>query len=344
VDTDEVTRQTLAAWDEMQAEEEQPTDEVAEQDPGDEIEQPEEDEVEQPAEEEQPDEEEAEEETDEDESEEEGDAEEETEEPVVAAYETDDIEIRAFLNKYGGDLDAALKGAAEISHLINRQGQQKNAALQRVAELEAELEQARLYTPGGVMLNDEQRSWVDTAVESGNPANYVTQAIEAGEYELARAVCREWAREDPYSAMRAGQYVDSAEAEVANYVEPIDMGRLLEAMKTEIPDMPNYSAKMTEIIHSLGDEHPLVLDARSGDIMVAAQAIARIYEYAKTSTATVTRAKQQVREEQRQNGAVAKRKAVVSSAAASPSATEPPRTVRLGPGLTLEQLEAEFSR
>jgi hypothetical protein len=344
VDNDEVTRQTLAAWDEIQAEDEtaeEPTDEVDEVDAGDEIEEPEEAEAEEPDDGE----EEETEETDEDEGEVEGEDQEEDQEPVVAtAYDSEDIEIRAFLAKYGGDLNAALKGAAEIHHLINRQGQEKNQALQRVQELEAELEQARLVTPGGLMLNDEQREWVETATESGNPVAYISQAVQAGEYELARAVCREWAREDPFSANRAGQYVDQTEAQAMSYVEPIDMGRLLDAMKTEIPDMPNYSAQMAQVIHTLGDEHPIVQDARSGDIMVAAQAIARIYEYAKTSTATVKNARQKVLDQQRRNGAVAKQKAQVSSASASPSAIETPRPVTLGPGLTLEQLEAEFAR
>lgn len=337
---EEVTAQILGAWDEIQAEEEAALaeeEEPATEEPETEEEAPDEDDGE-----EEPD---QEEDTEtEDEPDEEDDSEAEEDEPAAATYETDDLEIKAFLAKYGGNIEQALKGATEISRLISRQGAEKNAALERVAALEAELEQSRALSPTGPFLNEQQREWVEQAIGSGNPAGFINEALQAGEFDLARAVVQEWAREDPYQAMRAGQYVDQSEAAIQSYVEPIDMGRLLEALKVEIPDLPNYSPQMTQVIYTLGDNHPLVQDARSEDIGTAARGIVGIYELARASSATVKNAREEVKLQQRQNGANAKSKAQVSSSSASPSAPETPRPVRIGPGLTLEQLDAEFAR
>jgi hypothetical protein len=338
VDNAAVTAQTLAAWEEIDAEEEsaEPTDEVVEEEPAsdegaDDVEEGDdgEDEQEQEAD---------------DESGENEEAEEAQESEVTAGH--GDLEVQAFLAKYGGDMDAALKGAADLYRVVGKQGAEKGKLAERVQQLEQELASVRAFTPVGDYshMNDEQRQWVATALESGNPAGFIGQAMESGEFDLARAVVREWAREDPYSALRAGEYIDQAESEISNYVEPIDLGRLLEALKVEIPDPPNYSAQMAHVLEQLGDNHPDVLDARSDDLGTAARGIVRIYELARASSASVRSARQNVLKQQRQNGAVAKQKAVVSSSSASPPSTETPRSTRIGPGLTLEQLEAEFAR
>lgn len=335
MDNAAVTAQIMEAWDEVKAEDEavEPSAEVEETPAEEEAEQPAEEEVE---------EEEAEEEEAPDEEEEEADEEQPDEEPIVA----ESLEVRAFLAKYGNDTDKALKGAAELYRVVGKQANEKNQLSERVTQLEAELANARAFSPMGDYshMNDEQRQWVAGALESGNPGGYVGQAMEAGEFDLARAVVREWAREDPYSALRAGEHIDRAENEIVNYVEPVDLGRLLEALKVEIPDLPNYSAQMSQVLATLGDNHPDVLDARSDDLGTAARGIVRIYELARASSASVRSARTNVREQQRANGAVAKQKAVVSSSSASPSTSEIPRPVKLGPGLTLEQLEAEFAR
>jgi hypothetical protein len=353
VDAAEITAQIVGAWDEVVAEEEGT---VAEPEPA-EVEEPEEAEVEteeeDETEEEEADEDEA--ETEESETDEESDDEadeteeesedddEEAAEPAVE-FETDDIEVKALLAKYDNDVGKALKGAAELHHLVTRQGTEKNQALQRVAELEAELERARFAQSGGIMLNEEQHAWVEEALGSGQPASYVQQAVDVGEFDLARAVCREWAREDPYAATRAGAQIDATEEAIASYQPPINLPVLLDAVAKEVPDLPAYSAQMTEVLNRLGPEHPLVQEARSNDVQTAAAAIVGIYELAKLTSVNTRVAREKVKAAARQNGASARKKAVVSSSSASPSATQTPRTRRLMPGLTLEDLEAEFAR
>jgi len=342
VDAAEITKQILGAWDEVQGEEENAgvVDEVEQAEPEPEEEE-ELEEEEEPAEEEENEEEEVEEETDE--GEDEGEEEEPEEEEESVGYQSDDIEVRAYLAKYDNDIEKALKGAAEIAHLISRQGQEKNLALARVAELEGELERLRFSANTGIALNDEQRQWLDEAIESGNPAVYVQQAVDANELGLARALCHEWAREDPYSATRAGARIDELEQQAKAYVEPVNVRLLVDSLKKEVPDMVAFEGDMVDLLGKLGEGHHLVQAARSQDLYTAAQGIYGIYELAKLSSVNLQGARAKVKADQRSNGASARKKAVVSSGSASPSAAGTPRTVRLGPGLTLEQLEAEFA-
>ena len=346
MDAAEITAQIVGAWEDVVAEDEGTT---TEPEPA-EVETPEESEVETEEElEEEEVGEEEEEETDEEPEEEDDEPEEESEdddeeasEPAVE-FETDDIEVRALLAKYDNDVGKALKGAAELHHLVTRQGTEKNQALSRVAELEQELDRARLGQ-SGIMLNEEQHAWVEEALGSGQPASYVQQAVDVGEFDLARAVCREWAREDPYAATRAGAQIDATEEAIASYQPPINLPVLLDAVAREVPDLPSYSAQMTEVLNRLGPEHPLVQEARSNDVQTAAAAIVSIYELAKLTSVNTRVAREKVKAIAKQNGASARKKAQVSSSSASPSATQTPRTRRLMPGLTLEDLEAEFAR
>src|SRR5262245_53566207 len=273
MDHDEITAQTVAAFEEYLTDEERgepgdPEEElkVAEEEPEEE-EESEEEEEESP--EEPPDY-----EPEEEEEEEEGE-----EEEFVASERSPDV--LAFLAKYGGDVEQALKGASELYHLMNRQGREKNEALERVAELEQQLSRAQAFSVG-VPLTEEQRDWALEAGGSDNPAGYVQMAVDAGEFDLARAVCEQWAREDPFNAGRVGAQVDQIEADIrATPVEQpaFDLARMLEAAREQFPDMPTYWGQMTRLINQLGDEHHLVVAARSGDVNEAARGLVALYDY-----------------------------------------------------------------
>jgi len=345
MDAQQVTAQIMGAWDELQAEEDEAAETVdteAEPDSDEDDESQESgeeanDEAEEPAEDED--------EEDGDEGDEEDEDEEEAEQPSPA-YE--DTEIQAFLAKYGGDVDAALKGAADLQRVLGRQGSEKNQLAQRVAELEDELQRARAFSGVGPAVSEEQRVWIEEAVNSANPGAYVNGAIHAGEFELARAVCREWSREDPYTALRSAQFVDQAQAHAQQQADPlngpIDTGVLLNALADNFPEMRQHEASMVGVLARLGPAHPLVMDAQSGDLERAARAILSIYEIARGSATQVKSTRDGIRRKQREAADDVRQAAVVSSASAAPSVTETPRPTRLGPGLTLEALEAEFSR
>lgn len=345
---DEITRQTMSAFEDLMTDEERVAlaDDPDPGDPDEELRRADDDEIEQPVDDEEPEEEEqdegeADEDEEQDESEEEEPDEEEEEEEVAAEYSPD---VAAFLAKYDGDLDAALKGASELYHLMNRQGQEKNAALARVEELESELARAQAFRTGTPPLSEEQRVWVEEASGSANPASYVQMAVDAGEFNLARAVCEQWAHEDPYNAARVGLQIDQIEQQSNVEPEPTyELSRMLEAAREQFPDMPVYWGQMTRLIAQLGDNHHLVIAARSNDVNEAARGIVGLYDMAKATAVNVRVAKEKVKATKRREGVAARQEAQVSSAATSPSRSQTPRRREIMPGLTAEELEAAFA-
>jgi len=346
---EDVTAQILSAWAEETGEEpESPAEEPApEEEPGEqeqvEVEQPEEEEASPPAEEP--------EQESEDEEEPEPEQGEPEQEPGEEDEEEFDPEIRAFLAKFQGDTEKALRYGIQSQHALSRQGQEKQALERRVRELEGELQQAAAFQGDAVLLNEAQRNWVTEAMESGNPQLYVRNAVNAGEFGLARAICTEWGHEQPYEALRTSQAVDVAEGQFYANMEAAQepqasftAEQLLGELATHFPDMPKYAAQMTAAIAQLGDAHPLVIDARSQDPDAAVRGVMGIYEIARASTHSLASAKEELKNGNREKASNAKRKAVVASAAASPSAGETPSPRRIGPGLTLEQLEEEWAR
>src|SRR5262245_46891632 len=192
----------------------------------------------------------AEEEADEDTESEGAEEEDEEEQPehdepeveVTAAYESEDPRVQAYLAKYQGDVEKALTAAAHLESAYGRQGQDKAVYQRRVQELEQQLQQAQTFSAGGI-LTPEQRDWAAQAVQSDRPEGYVQEAIRAGEFALARAVCDGWAEDSPYEAARAAQTVDAVEWQARAQEQvpeevPYDQGTLLEVLAENFPDMP----------------------------------------------------------------------------------------------------------
>jgi len=354
VNTEEVTRQIMSAWDEVQDEEDAAVENDERELPDDQDDQAEEEQEgaedgEQEAEQEEvaP----GDADGDEEAAAEEEEGEEEEEQEVQAQFE--DPEVQAFLAKYGGDVERALKAEAHQQRIIGQLGSDKQYLSRRVQELEAELAQQSALSGMGVSLDSDQAAWVEEAVESGNPQMYVQNALRVGEFDLARAVCDAWAQEQPYQAIQARQLVDHAhqrafhaaqEAEGANGAVALPTETILGVLVNHYPDMPRYEQQMITTMGNLGPEHPLVEQAHSSDPEVQAYAILGIYEIARAQTATVTSSRDAVKAQRREEAAGAKRRAKVSSSQATPSPGETPRPRRLGPGLTLEQLDAEWER
>lgn len=343
MDHEEITAQTRGAFEDLKTDEErgiEPEDTVVEQEP-DEDEHDQEETAEEAEEEEG--EEEAEEEETEGEEEEDEESTEDEEEEVVAGR---DIDVVAFLAKYDGDVEAALKGAAHLTHLVGRQGIEKSEALARVGELESQLSRLQAFSTSSIPLTEEQREWAEEAAGSGNPAGYIQLAVDATEFDLARAVCEQWAREDPFNANRVGQQIDAIEQQASAAVEqPVfELPRMLDAAREQFPDMPVYWGRMTQLIAQLGDGHHLVMAARSSNVNEAAAGIVGLYDYAKATSVNVREVKDKVKATRRQDGVEERRRAQVSSATTSPAQAQTPRRSEIMPGLTLEELEAEFAR
>jgi hypothetical protein len=338
----EVTDQILSAWEDTEddvAVEHGTEVEQEEVTAADEPETPEAEEAEEPAEEGEEAEEPAAEEAEEDE-------EAEPEESSEQSDAYDDPEVQAYVNRYG-DPEKALRAAVELTRILNEQGREKNQLAVRVRELEQEMQQATAFNSVTV-LSDEQRVWVDSAVESGNARAYVQEAVRVGEYELARAVCEQMSEETPYDASRLATWVDQAELynvqRAAQEAEPedvqVDHNQLMDVLVTNFPQMPEYEEQMVTTLASLGQNHPLAQDARSNDPETAARGIIGIYEIARASNVKVAATRAKVKQEKRQAADSVRADGVVSSGQATPAPGETPRAQRrLGPGLTMEQLD-----
>jgi hypothetical protein len=287
-----------------------------------------------------------EEEAGEDEGEEEGD-ESVVEALAVAGFDTSDPDIRAFLAQYQNDPVKALTAAAHLRRAFDRQGTDLGQARQRAAELESQIARARMLG-GGAPLSEEQHSWAEGAAASAAPGAYVQQALDAGEFDLARAVCSYWARESPYEAARAGLVVDQAESQLVQRAQaPVEAPTedIVEALKSNVPGFREWEPQMVAVFNNLGPGHHLVQEARSNNIDVSMRALMSIFEIAQASTASVQEQRSEIRKRARAASSSAKAKAAVTSSSNSTgSPKETPRSeVQILPGLTLEDLETEFA-
>jgi hypothetical protein len=264
------------------------------------------------------------------------------EEEESAPSVSDDPGVQAFLARTGS-VEQALKKAVSLEQLVGRQGRELGELRQRNVQLEGELEQVQLFSQGARYLSEEQKTWLEEAVGSDQPVAYIQSAVEAGEFDLARAVL-EQGEFSPYQALRMAQGIDAAEGRTAEpEVVALDHQALMGVLIEHYPEMPRFEQEMVATLQGLGVDHPLAALARSQDPAEAAQGVIGLYEIARAKTATVASTRESVKTKSRQAAAAARSRAVVTSGEATPPQAQTPRPRRLMPGLTLEALEAEFA-
>lgn len=265
------------------------------------------------------------------------------EEPATATFE--DPEIQAYLARHGDDVEAALRAAVHQSRRFGLQGRELGQLRQQVADLEAQIDQAQMFSQGASFLSPEQAQWVEEAVGSDNAIPYIQSAVEAGEFDLARAVLDQ-GEFTAAQVVRLSQGIDVAQGRAmqqgAVEYQPLDHGALMGVLVDHYPDMPQFEADMVSTLQTLGPDHPLAALAQSQDPAEAAQGIIGLYEIARAKTATVESTRAGVKTKRREAADAARRDAQVSSAQATPSQAQTPRRGSVMPGLTLEALEAEF--
>ena len=343
---DKMTAEIIGAWDEIRDEDEpaetvEPADTPATEEAEDEtvpaeVEETEEEEVSTPEEEEAP------------EEEEESETEPETpsgdEEEEVSADVSDDPLIQGFLSRHGGTVETALADGARLESVVGRQGRELGQWKARAAELEAQLEQVTAFAPDGRFLNSEQQEWVESAVSAENALPYIQDAVNQGEFDLARAVIDQ-GQFPVGQALRLAQAIDQAERQAYEPDVPdgpLDHNILLNLLTEHYPDMPRFEQDMIGALRTLGPSHPLVIASQSQDPKEAAQGVIGLYEIARAKSATVASTREEVKQKKRQAATAARDGAVVSSGSATPPQAPVARTRPLMPGLTLEALEAEF--
>jgi len=255
-----------------------------------------------------------------------------------------DPDVQAYLARFDGDTEAALKAAVDLQRTLGRQGREKGQLAARVQALEAELAQQQAFAQQPSFLTQEQQEWVGAALESGNPSLYVQQAVQVGEFDLARALADQWGQDQPYAALRAAQLIDNAEY-MAQATQPVqapvyEHPQFIADLTAAFPEMTQYEAQMVTVVRNLGDNHPLVAASRSPDPNEAVRGLVGIFEIARASSATVRSAKTKLKQKASADGAAVREAAVVTSGQASPAATESPRPRMIAPGLSLEALDA----
>ena len=122
---------------------------------------------------------------------------------------TGDATVDAYLAKYGGDKDAALKAAANQNDLLGRQGQELGTLRESQARLQGQVEAllASAATPAGPAMSNEQAEEyaVETAISQGYVQGATSLANEgwnAGDERAYDNLIRNWALEDPIAATR----------------------------------------------------------------------------------------------------------------------------------------------
>jgi len=266
----------------------------------------------------------------------------------IAGFDLADPEVIAYLAQYQDDPVKALRAAAELRRAYGRQGTELAAQRQRASELEQAMHQSRMLSGSGTMLSAEQHEWAENAATTTTPGAYIEQAINAGEFDLARAVCSYWAREDPFSAQRAGQLVDQVEfnqQQATAMPTEAPTEDIIEALYANVPGMREWEPQMVQVFNALGSNHHLVQEARSNNIDLSMRALINIFEIAKASSASVQERKSEIKKEARAKADGARAKAAVTSAtsAASTPSREPPRAdQQILPGLTFGDLEEAF--
>jgi hypothetical protein len=259
-------------------------------------------------------------------------------------------EIQAFIDRHDGDIDKALRTAAEQYRMIGERNREHGEMNRRLAQVEAELVQARALQAGQMGLTPEQAEWVEAAIESEQPTAFIQSAVASGEFDLARAVCDAWGENgDAYSALRTRQMVDEAEG-AAQYAQQvtappptIPQEELFGIIEEQVPDFSSYAAEMTEVVTQLGRNHPMVVAANSPDPNEAATGLIDIYKVARTRKTRVSEARKEHQAQQREQGVAKRKQARVSSSSSRTSHEEPPQTTRIAPGLTLEELDAALA-
>jgi len=283
----------------------------------------------------------------EDEGEEESDEEDAVEALSIAGFDTSDPIVRSILAQYQNDPEKALRAAADLRLVFDRQGTELGRTRQRVQELEQQMQHARLLSGQGMALSQEQAEWAEGAAATPNPGAYVEQALQAGEFGLARAVCSFWAREDPLQAGRVSAYVDHLEQQHAVPQMPTEASTedILDALYANVPGMREWEPQMVNVFNSLGPGHHLVQEARSNNIDTSMRALINIFEIAKASTASVQEQKSEIKKAARAKADSAKAGAAVTSGTGAPSrVTETPRADQeILPGLTFGELENAFA-
>lgn len=134
----------------------------------------------------------------------------------------EDPDVAAYLARFQGDPDKALKAAVEAQKLIGRQGNENGELKAQLAKLEGRLDQIAL-TPATPQPQWQMmgRDGIDEAFANDLPGNVVSWAVNAGAPDAQiESILKVWGEDDAYSALQMRQEWMAWKAGVAAASKP----------------------------------------------------------------------------------------------------------------------------
>jgi hypothetical protein len=245
--------------------------------------------------------------------------------------EIDDPAVEAYLEKYGGDIGQALKGAANQTDLVGRQGLE-------VGELRNKLDQLTqfLLTERQNQAPVSQGPSIDSLIDEQGPAAAAQAAYERGDPDgLGRAVSA-WKDEDEYGA---AVFVSGLQAEFAK----AEMLEMFQAQQAQGQQQQSDGAAVAEVVKrhpdikehlpamaKVASELPMLQEAlKHGSAEVKAQTFETLYRLAASQRVadTSSEALRKVAVKTQREVKEAKAQAAVVSASRRKSAGEEPTRV-----------------
>lgn len=198
--------------------------------------------------------------------------------------EIDDPDVAAFLEKYDGDLNKALRGATELQRLQGRQGQElgelreMKGQLEALQQIVAQQQQPRFAGPDPrVLIEDDPKAAAHLAVQQGD-ANTMMAAVQA------------WAEEEPFEAALfvtnlQQEYAISQLREELQGQQPAPADPELELAKAMAPVLQRHP-DLEQHLPDIGEaakERPLLRRAlEEGSPQERAQALEDLYVIARS--------------------------------------------------------------
>lgn len=237
-----------------------------------------------------------------------------------------DPEIQGLVEKYGGDVNQALKAAVEAQRLIGRQGQElgelrkqmEETLEQRLTQFQQQTQQAQ-YAP----------SMVQSYIDDGNYYAAAETARQTGNQALLGHVLSSWGADSPYEATvytsalqqqefarqieeRLGQFREMAQP-ITQITSQQKMGQALTEFSEGKPDMQQVAPEMLKV----AEQSPTVVALLAqDDPQVRAEVLDYLYTKARARIGdTLATAKQNADAQAQDEARQAKQQATVGSSA-----------------------------
>lgn len=215
----------------------------------------------------------------------------------------EDPEVAAFLAKFDGDPDKALKSAVEAAKLIGTQGNELGELRQTVAKLEGIVETIQRVPAPQVQEVSLSRDQIDDSIAEHGGLQLATWAANNAPH-LVDPVLEAWGETEAFVAMKFDREYQTwkAEAEAAKATPPepsktdayiaeqIEAKEMEDAMKAVAVDFPNFAA-FAEFLNPALDASPKLVQQAvlSDDEETRSEALTLVFQRAEAmQQATLT--------------------------------------------------------